>query len=320
MSGGGDTARLVGKQVAAALVALLLSSFVVFSALYVAPGNTLKFLSGGRALSPQAVREISRQYRLDEPFLARYWHWLGDAVQGNFGNSLVSKVPVTSLLGPRIGTTALLMVMAGVMTIAGGILVGVFAGLSGPRARAVTHNLSTLAMSMPSFVVASLLVSVFAVGLGWFPVFGDGSGLPDQIYHLFLPAIALSLGGGAYVGRVASVSIEQAAGSEYVETARARGFPQSAIVRRHVLRNALIPITTVAGITFAGLIATSVVVETAFGVEGLGALLVQSVLTKDFAVVQAISLILVTSFLVVNLAVDLLYARLDPRLRGARAG
>ena len=316
MSRRGDTARLVGKQVAGALVALLLSSFVVFSALYAAPGDTIRFLAGGRTLSPQAVEAISAQYHLDEPFFARYWHWLIAVAHGDFGDSLVSKVPVTSLLGPRVGTTALLMAMAGVMTIAGGIAVGALSGLSGRRTRAVTNNLSTLAMSVPSFVVASVLISVFAVSLGWFPAFGAGSGLLDQIYHLALPAIALSLGGGAYVARVAAVSIEEAAGSEYVETARARGFSRRSIVRRHVLPNAMIPIATVAGITFAGLIATSVVVESAFGVEGLGALLVQSVLTKDFAVVQAISLILVTGFLVVNLGVDLLYGRLDPRLRG----
>ncbi len=317
MRGGGDTVKLVGKQVASALVALLLSSFVVFSALSLAPGNTLKFLSGGRSLSPEAVEAISAQFHLNEPFLPRYWHWLTAVAQGDFGESLVSKVPVSSLLGPRVGTTALLMLMAGVMTILGGVAVGVFAGLSGSRTRAVTNNVATLAMSMPSFVLASVLTSVFAVSLGWFPVFGDGSGLLDQAYHLVLPAIALSLGGAAYIGRVASVSIEGAAASEYVETARARGFPRAPIVRRHVIRNAMIPITTVAGITFAGLIATSVVVESAFGVEGLGALLVQSVLAKDFAVVQAISLILVAGFLTVNLAVDLLYDRLDPRLRGA---
>lgn len=317
MRPGGDTARLVGKQVAGALVALLLSSFVVFSALYIAPGNPLKFLAAGHSLSPEAVERLSSEYHLDEPFFARYFHWLGNVVQGDFGNSVISKVPVSSLIGPRVGTTALLIAMSGLITVVSGIGLGLLAGLGGRRTQAVSNAGANFVMSIPSFVVASVLTSVFAVSLGWFPVVGSGEGFLDQVYHLFLPAIALSLGAAAYIGRVAAVSIEQAAASEYVETARARGMPRAAIVRRHVLRNAMIPIATVAGITFAAMIATSVVVESAFGVDGLGSLLVQSVLSKDFAVVQAIALILVAGFLVVNLAVDLLYGRLDPRLRGA---
>jgi peptide/nickel transport system permease protein len=316
---GGDAAKLVGKQVAGALIALLLSSFVVFSALYIAPGNTLTFLSGGRQMSKQAVAQLSQEYHLEESFFARYVHWLGGVFSGDFGKSLVHKVPVGTLLGPRVGTTVLLMVMAGLVTIVGGILVGVVAGLGRKRTRGIALGLSTVAMAIPSFVAATLLIAIFAVDLGWFPVFGAGKGFGDQVYHLILPSIALSLGGAAYIGRIAAVSIERAADSEYVETARARGLPRRAIVRRHVLRNAMVPITTVAGITFAGLIATSVVVESAFGINGLGALLVESVLSHDFAVVQAISLLLVAGFLVVNLGVDLLYMRLDPRLRRAGA-
>ena len=317
MSHRGDTARLVGKQLASALIALIASSFVVLAALYAAPANTLKFLAAGRTRSPEAEAAISAEYRLDEPFLARYWHWLTDVVHGDFGNSLVSKVSVSSLLGPRVGTTLLLVAMAGLITILGGIALGLLSGLSGKRTQSVTNAAANVAMAIPAFVVASILITIFAVGLGWFPVFGSGSGFLDQVYHLFLPSIALALGGVAYIGRVAAVSIERAAASEYVDTARSRGLPWRMIVRRHVLRNAMIPIATVAGITFAGLIATSVVVESAFGVEGLGSLMVESVLTKDFAVVQAIALILVAGFLAVNLAVDLLYTRLDPRLRGS---
>lgn len=315
-----STAGMVGRQVAGALLALLLSSLVIFSALYVAPGNTLKFLAGGRTLSPQAVAALESEYHMNEAFPARYWHWLIDAIHGDFGRSLVSKVPVDSLIGPRIGSTLILMVLAGLITIVGGIGFGVLAGLSRKRTRALTLGFTSVAMAIPSFVAATALISLFAVQLGWFPVFGSGSGFFDEIFHLILPAIALSLGGFAYVSRISAVSIDRSAAGEYVETAKARGFSGSTIVRRHILRNALIPVTTVAGITFAGLFATSAVVETAFGVNGLGALLVQSVLSHDFAVVQAVSLLLVAAFLVVNLTVDLLYDRLDPRLRkGARA-
>lgn len=316
MRTGAETARLVGTQVAAALAILVFSSFLVFSALYVAPGDTITFLSGGRTLGPEAIAAINAEYRLDEPFFTRYALWLGDVAQGDFGNSLVSGVPVSDIIAPRIGTTVMLMAMAGVMAIVGGVVVGLLAGLCGRRARHVINGGANLAMAAPPFVVASLLTAVFAVGLGWFPVLGSGEGFLDQIYHLFLPSIALSLGAAAYIGRVAAVAIEEASDSEYVATARSRGIPHSAIVRRHILRNALVPITTVAGITFAGLIATSVVVESAFGLDGIGSLLVQSVLARDFAVVQAIALLLVGGFLLTNIAIDLLYTRLDPRLRG----
>ncbi len=316
MKTGRDSVTLVGKQVASVLIALLLSSFLVFSALTAAPGDTITFLSGGRTLSPEAIEALNQEYRLDEPFFPRYWHWLGDVSQGDFGRSLISKVPVSKLIEPRVGTTVLLIAMAGLITIISGIVLGLLAGLRGPHTRALVNGAANFAMATPAFVAASVLIAVFSVGLGWFPVFGSGSGFFDQVYHLFLPSVALALGGAAYIGRVAAVSIERAADSEYVETARARGIPRSAIIRRHVLRNAMIPIVTVAGITVAGLIATSVVVEAAFGLDGLGSLLVKSVLAKDFAVVQAISLLLVAGFLVTNLAIDLLYTRLDPRLRG----
>jgi peptide/nickel transport system permease protein len=173
---------------------------------------------------------------------------------------------------------------------------------------------------IPSFVAAIVLITVFSVDLGWFPVFGAGGGLTDRLWHLTLPAVALALSWIAYVSQLTRASVREELHREHVDTARARGIPRRLIVRRHVLRNAMIPITIVAGLTVAGLIAGDVVVEQAFGISGLGALLDQSVAQKDFAVVQAISLILVAVFVVVNALVDVVNAALDPRVRaGAKA-
>jgi peptide/nickel transport system permease protein len=147
-------------------------------------------------------------------------------------------------------------------------------------------------------------------------VFGSGNGFFDQLYHLFLPAIALALAGLAYIARVTRVAVKTEASREHVQTAESRGVPRREIVRRHILRNAMIPITTVTGLMIAGTISSTVVVETAFGLDGLGSLLVQAVTAKDFAVVQAVSLILVSAFLVINLLVDLSYYLIDPRIRG----
>ena len=164
-------------------------------------------------------------------------------------------------------------------------------------------------------VLSVVLIALFAVELGWFPVFGAGQGLADRLYHLVLPAIALALSGQALVARVTRAAVKEEAVREHVETARGRGLPDRVVLRRHVLRNALIPITTVGGVTVAALLTGSVIVEKAFGLGGLGSLLITSIQAKDYAVVQIIALVFVGTFVVVNTLIDLLYVAIDPRVR-----
>jgi peptide/nickel transport system permease protein len=311
--------QVLVKQLAAVLAAVLLSTFLIYSSLYFVPGDTLRILTGGRAISAAARRFYINEYHLNSPFFVRYFDWLGAALQGNFGRSLISGDSVSVELRSRAGTTVLLLLMATLLMIVFGVAAGLLEGLAKRRLAGFTSLVTSLALAIPPFVAAALLITVFAVGLGWFPVLGNGNGLADEIYHLVLPAVALSLGGGAYIARITRVAVRHEAGSEHVETARSRGLSRSLIVRRHILRNALLPVTTVAGLTVAGLIAGTVVVESAFGLNGLGSLLVQSVLDKDFTVVQAVSLILVIGFIAVNLIVDLLYLVIDPRLRARSA-
>jgi peptide/nickel transport system permease protein len=179
---------------------------------------------------------------------------------------------------------------------------------------------TTVFAAVPSFVAAIVLLSVFSVNLGWFPALGAGDGGMDTVKHLTLPAIALALSAMAIVVRVTRVAVRTEMGREHVQTAVSRGIPYPQLVRRHVLRNAAIPVTTVVGITITSLIALSAVVERAFSLDGLGAALVQAALSKDFAVVQGIALIFVTAFVVANAIVDLLYAFMDPRVAiGSRA-
>lgn len=303
------------RQLVVTVLALFVSTAVVFSALYAAPGDTLRFLSGGRTLSPESAAAYREQFHLDEPFLTRYFYWLSDVVHGDLGKSLVSRGPVTDLVGPRIGTTLLLMLMASVLMIAIGVAAGTVSGLHPGRVDGLVSALANICLAVPPFVAAALLAAVFAVGLGWFPVFGSGSGLVDKVYHLILPAIALSMGGSAYIARVTRVAVRTEQGREHVDTAFSRGLPRATVIRRHVLRNAMIPVTTVAGLAIAGLIAGTVVVESAFGLDGLGSLLISSVVAKDFAVVQAVSLMLIVGFLIINMVVDLAYVLIDPRLR-----
>jgi peptide/nickel transport system permease protein len=302
---------LVAQIIATALVA----SFLIFGLLEFAPGDPIRVLTGGRTLTPQATEAIRNQYHLGDPFLERYWLWLTGILHGDFGQSIVFHEPVSDLIVPRLMTTALLVSMASAMIIIGGIALGIVAAKTEPPFHAPLSAVMTVALATPTFVASIVLITFFAANLGWFPVFGPGSGIVGRLDHLFLPAVALALSGSVYVARISDVSMREEFDREYVDTARVRGLSESTIMRRHVLRNALLPIATVSGVTIAGLIAGTVVVETAFGLNGLGSLLVQSVEQNDFAVVESLCLIMIVAFIVVNGIVDLLYAIIDPRVR-----
>ena len=304
---------LVGR-LAWLLTTLLASSFLVFWSLYLAPGDPISTLSGGRTLPPEAVQALQQQYHLEDPFFTRYLSWLGDLVQGDPGESFTFNAEVADLIAVRAGTTAMLVAMASLLIVGVGVTLGLVAGIRGGLLDKGILLATVIGQAVPSFVAAIVLIWLFAVQLGWFPAIGSGVGLAGRLRHLTLPAIALALAQLAYVARIARAATREEMGREHVETARARGLAPSQIARRHVVRNAMIPIVTVSGLTVAGLLTTTVVVERVFHLDGIGSLLVEAVVRKDFAVVQAVSLILVTAFVVVNTAVDLLYGVLDPRV------
>jgi peptide/nickel transport system permease protein len=302
------------------LATLLVSSFVIFSALYLAPGNPIAVLSGGRTLPPESIATLEQRFHLNDPFLTRYVSWLGAVLHGDFGYSIAHRQDVSSLIAARVWTTAALVLYASVLILLIGIALGAVSGLRRGAVDTGILVLTAVSAAIPSFVAAIVLVLIFAVKLEWFPTLGDGEGLLGTIYHLTLPAFALAISSLAIVARVTRASVREEFEREHVQTALSRGIPYPQLVRRHVLRNAAIPITTICGITVASLIAISAVVEQAFALNGLGAYLVSAAASKDFAVVQGISLVLVTAFVVVNVLVDVLYAVLDPRVKlGGRA-
>lgn len=308
-------ARYILRRLVLLVLSLFVSSFVIFAAMYAAPGNALAALSGGRSLPPEAIAALEERYHLNEPLLVQYWYWLKAAVQGDFGTSIALRENVSSAIAARLPVTLELVIYAALIITVVGIALGVISGIRPGFLDKTIVLGATTAAAIPAFVAAIALTAFFSVQLGWFPVIGEGSGgLLDRVYHLTLPAIALAVSAVAIVARVTRAAIREEAGKEHVQTALSRGLPRSKIIRSHILRNAAIPITTVTGITIASLIAISAVVETAFGLNGIGAFLVSSANSKDLAVVQAISLLLVMAFIVVNLFVDLLYAVLDPRV------
>jgi peptide/nickel transport system permease protein len=304
----------IAKKLAAIIATLLASSFIVFSSLYLAPGDPISLLSGGRPLTAVAKAKLTAEFHLNEPFLPRYWHWLTGVIHGDFGRSTIFHEPVSAVISPRIGTTLFLVVFASVLILGIGIFLGMVAGLGRRSTRTAVTATTAIGMGIPSFVASILLISLFSVQLGWFPVTGSGVGFGDRLWHLTLPAISLALLGIAYVTRIATVAVAEEAAQDHVVTATSRGIPRRLVIRRHVFRNALIPIVTVGGLTVAALIAGTTVVEQAFQLNGIGSLLINSVNARDFPVVQAICLIIVVAFVIVNAVVDALYRILDPRV------
>jgi peptide/nickel transport system permease protein len=308
------------RRLAMLIVSLLVASFVIFASIYLAPGNPIAALSGGRSIPPESLKVLEARYHLDQPFLVQYWYWLTNALHGNLGISITLRENVSDLIASRISTTAGLVLYSSILIIVIGVGLGIAAGLRPGLLDTSALVITAISASLPAFVAAIVLILVFAVQLQWFPSLGNGVGFFDQVKHLTLPAVALAVSSLAIVARVTRSAIREEARREHVQTAVSRGIPTVELIRRHVLRNAAIPITTISGITVASLIAVAAVVEVVFGLAGLGAYLVQSAQSKDLAVVQGISLLLVTAFVAVNVLVDVLYAVLDPRVSlGSRA-
>jgi peptide/nickel transport system permease protein len=302
------------RRLAWALLTLAVGSFVVFGAMYVAPGDPIAMLTGGRPLPPETLDSIREQYHLHDPFLLRYWQWLTDALQGDFGQSIQFRQDVSALITPRLGTTLILLTYSALLTIVIGIGLGAWAALRGGKTDTAILSVTSVSMAVPSFVTAMVLIFLFGVELKWLPTVGGGEGFTGRFQHLTLPAVALALASVAYVARLTRAAMQTELEREHVDMARSRGIPDHLVVRRHVLRNAMIPITTVMGVTVAPLVAGIVVVEHAFAVGGLGSLLIDAVVSKDFAVVQALVLVLIAMFILLNTLVDYLYALLDPRI------
>jgi peptide/nickel transport system permease protein len=304
------------RRVLGAIPLLVGVSFLVFVLLHIAPGDPAELLAGGRHLDAQTLQEIRREFHLNDPFFVQYGLWLSDAVRGNFGQSIVFREAVIQVIAPRIPPTLELGGFALVLVAIGGLGLGTLAAVrQGSLTGRASAGMMLAASTFSPYVSGIVLITVFGVILGWFPILGLGGGGLDRLYHLTLPAIALAMSVTALVGRTCQTSLSQVLGETFIEAARSRGFSERRIVIRHGLRNALLPVVTVMGVSFGYLIVGAVLVEYTFGLAGLGSLLVEAVQYKDFATVQAVTLIFATAFVAINLGVDLIYALADPRVR-----
>lgn len=306
------------RRLAALVLTLFVSSMAIFGSLYLVPGDPAVFLTSSTKVTPDQLDALRTEYGLDKGPVERYVDWLGGAVHGDFGLSLQYRENVGHLLATRLPTTGLLVLYAGLLILVAGLVIGMVGALRrGVVDRILLLGIST-SVATPVFVVAVLLLAIFAVGLGWFPATGSGEGFSGRLWHLTLPAFALALSLAGALARIARASFIEALGRDHVTVARSRGVPEPQVIRRHVVRNAMGPIVTVAGLLIAGLIVSTTIVETAFGLNGIGSLLQVSVARQDFPVVQAISLLVVATFLVCNTVVDVLYPFIDPRVASWR--
>lgn len=306
--------RFAVRRLAEMAATLLGASFVIFGAMYLAPGNPASFLLSGRSASPEALKAINDQYHLNDPFVVQYLRWLGQVLHGDFGRSIEYRTNVSTLLADRLPSTMLLVAMSLLLVVVIGLVLGWIGAVRGGAVDSTILVTTTFAVGTPSFVAAVLLQGLFAVRLGWFPSSGTGDGFGQLLWHLTLPAVALALYLIGMLARVTRAAMLEVLGHEHVTVARSRGVPERQVIRRHVFRNALGTVLTTGGLIVSTLLICTVLVESAFSVGGIGQLLELSTTTKDFPVVQAISLIIVGLFMAVNLVVDLLHPLVDPRV------
>ncbi|SEK00257.1 ABC transporter permease [Achromobacter sp. NFACC18-2] len=310
--------NLIFKRVLAAIPVMLVVATVVFLLLRLAPGDPARVIAGDMA-SEQAVAEVRAEMGLDRPLPTQYLLAMGALLKGDLGASIISKDPVATLIGQRLGPTMALAICAILLTICAAIPLGVFSAWwhKGLFDR-ITLALTVLAFSVPAFVVGYLLILVFSVKLNWLPVQGYAelaSGFGTFLYHMALPTITLATVFVALITRITRGSMLEVLGEDFVRTARAKGVPERYVLYRHALRNAAVPIVTVIGLALTTLISGVVVTETIFNIPGVGRLIVDAVLARDYPVVQGTILFFSFVYVFINLAIDLLYVVLDPRIR-----
>ena len=310
----------LGRRVAAMGLTLLGVSLLVFGMVRLIPGTVVEQLLGQAAIaSPEVLAAFRRFFGLDRPLHVQYVEWLGGVLRGDFGVSWLSGRPVLALFLERLPVSAELALLAVGWSLLLGLPLGSGAAVwRGSGRDAAIRVLATLGLSLPAFWQGTVLILLFSVYLGWMPSLQwvpFTRGPAANLAIMALPALTLGTATAAMITRMARSSMLDVLGREYVRTARAKGLPEGRVTFHHALRNALIPVVTVAGVQLGYIVGGIVVVEDVFTLPGVGRLLLDAIFQRDYPVVQGVILILAAAFMLLNLAVDLVYAVLDPRLR-----
>lgn len=306
------------RRLTSVIPILLIVGLIVFSMLRLAPGDPASAIVGDNGTAENIAR-VRAELGLDQSLPVQFVKWGANVVQGDLGTSYFMSRPVTQLLGQRVEPTISLACLTLLFTIIVAVPLGVLAAWrhGGWLDRALM-SFSVLGFSIPVFVVGYLLIWLFALHLGWLPVQGYSrisEGLWPWLQHLIMPALTLSIIYIALIARVTRAAVAEALGDDYIRTARAKGISERQVLIRHALANSAIPIVTVIGNGIALLIGGVVVTETVFAIPGLGSLTVDAVLSRDFPIIQGITLVFSMVYVLVNLCIDLSYLFLDPRIR-----
>jgi peptide/nickel transport system permease protein len=309
----------VARRLLVAVPLILLISFGVFALVNLAPGDPARALLGSRQASPDTLAAIREQYHLDDAFIVQYLIWLGNVLTGDLGRSIQGSQLVTTMISDRLPLTVLLGLYGSLVALGIGIPLGILAAFKhGSEIDRGVVTLGVLGVSAPAFATGIFLLYVFGVILGWFPIFGPGEGFFGRMWHLTLPAVALGISVLGLVVKITRASMLEELQKDYVAFARARGLDRRRITVSYLLRNALIPVVTAAGLIVVGLLTGAVLVEVTFGLPGLGSLLVTAVTQRDIPVIQGIVLILAIFVVLMHVAIDVLYTLIDPRIRFGR--
>lgn len=313
------------RRVASLIATLAVASVVVFAVLELLPGNAAQVILGESATA-ESLAALEKKLGLDRPAAERYLDWAGGLVQGRTAQSISYDTPTAELIAERLQVTLPLALMAMVLTVVIALALGVYAAARHRRLGDVAvMAASQVGIAIPNFWFAILLILLFAVKLQWVSAGGfpgwredDGGGLVPGLLALVLPAVALAAVQAAILARVTRSAVLEVLREDFVRTARAKGLSRAQALRRHVLRNAMIPVLTVGGLQFANLVTGTIVVENVFVLPGIGRLVFQAIANRDLVVVRDVVLLLAAVVVVVNFVVDVLVAAVDPRLRQAR--
>lgn len=301
------------------IIRRILQSFIVMIGVSIAVSAMTQFVPGdpavailGETASPAALEQLRKEMGLDRPFYVQYWHFLERLVtEGSLGTSIRTNREVLTEISDRLPNTFILTIGAVVVSSILGIASGVLAATRrGKPTDAAVLVLTTAGLSVPSFWIALLMIMFFSVNLGWLPVSGAGTWK-----HAIMPIITLSIGSVATKSRLTRSAMLESLGQDYVRTARAKGLQNNRVIYGHALRNALLPVITIIGLQFGALLGGAFITEVIFGWPGVGQLAVNSILQRDFPVVQGCVLLVTISFVLTNLIVDITYAWVDPRIR-----
>jgi peptide/nickel transport system permease protein len=293
-------------------------ALIVFGLLYLTPGDPAMVLAGDQA-TPEQIEKIRASLGLDQPPHVRFVAWLWQMANGDLGTSIFSGEPVTHMIEQRLQPTFSLLALSVLLSISVGVPFGVAAAArrGGWTDHALT-SFTTLGFSLPAFIAGYALAFIFATTLKWLPVQGFvplSEGVPAWLRNLILPAVTLSLVYAAIIARVTRAAMLEVLSEDYIRTARAKGVTPWRILFRHALQNAAVPVITVIGIGIATLIGSAVITENVFAIPGVGRLTVDAILHRDYPIIQGVVLMLSAAYVLVNIAVDLCYTLLDPRIR-----